>query len=221
VSTPGERTWLSADTALWRTTHIVSDLMQSRVPEYRVDTLFPLGPNEIALAAGAVHADAYRSAGDGSYVHSSSMAFGTGGVGVALVAGSLIGNAAVNAKRRREAEANAAATWRPEFAGSIYVTSSGFVIQTADGLFPWDWQSIDLMEVAAFNLLVLQGRSAKGAITWRLTSEWSELVFVLWALNHHPNHPQLRDGTWLPPGWIEWATHMGYRPHLAHPQIES
>ena len=210
---------MSADSALWATTHIVSDILHSRVPEYRVDTLFPLGPNEIAMAAGAVFADAYRSAGDGSYVQSSGIAFGTGRLGVAMVAGSLIGNAAANSKRRREAEANATATWRPEFSGSIYVTNAGFTLQTAAGLFPWGWQSIDLMQVIDFNRVVLQGRSSQGSITWRLTSEWSELVFVLWALSQHPQHPQLRDGSWLPHGWIEWATHMGYRPHLGQPQI--
>ncbi len=211
---------MSADSALWRTTHIVSDLQHSRVPEYRVDTLFPLGQNEIAMTSGAVFVDAYRSAGDGSYVHSSGMVFGTGGLGVAMIAGSLIGNAAANSQRRREAEAKAAAAWRPEFSGTIFVTNSGFIVQTTAGLFPWDWPSIDLMQVVDFNRVILQGRSSSGAITWRLASEWAELLFVLWALNRHPQHPQLRDGSWLPPGWIEWATHMGYRPHLGQPQIE-
>lgn len=211
---------MSADSALWRTTHIVSDLRQSRIPEYRVDTMFPLGSNEIALAAGPVAADAFRSAGDGSYLHSSGFAFGTGGLGVALVAGSLIGNAAANSRRRREAEANAASMWRPEFTGLVFVTNTGFVLQTSDGLFPWQWASLDLMEVVSFNRVVVHGRSATGTITWRLTSEWAELIFVMWALNQHPQHPQLRDGTWLPEGWIEWATSMGYRPHLGRPQIE-
>ena len=156
--------WKSADFALWRTVHMVHDLLNSRVPEYRVETFFPLVPGEVALAGGPIGCEAFRTAGDGSYVHSSGFAFGTG------------------------------------------------------GLFRWGWASIDLMQVVDFNRIVLQGRSDRGLITWRATSE---LIFALCALNRHPQHPQLLDGTWLPPGWIEWATAMGYRPHLSAPAIRS
>ena len=40
---------------------------------------------------------------------------------------------------------------------------------------------------------------------WAIASDWAELVFVLWALARHPRHPQLINGEWLPPGWLEHA----------------
>ena len=75
-----QRVWKSADFALWRTVHMVHDLLNSRVPEYRVETFFPLVPGEVALAGGPIGCEAFRTAGDGSYVHSSGFVFGTGGL---------------------------------------------------------------------------------------------------------------------------------------------
>lgn len=210
------RVWMSADTALWQTCHIAHDLTHGRAPEYRVDTLFPLGPGEQAVAAGTLNVDAFYAIGDGSYTTSTTFAMGTGLFGLALAAGTLAASAAGNAASRNRAAADAQVTWRPLFNGVVYVTLSGFFIQTMEGLFPWTWESIDLMQVIGYNCVILQGRSSSGVVTWRLTSEWAELVFVLWALARHPQHPQLRDGSWLPPNWLQWAATQGYRPHLQH-----
>lgn len=216
---PAAREWLPADTALWTTCHIVSDVLVGRVPEHRIQTMFPLAQNEIAFAGGNIAVDSFHSAGDGSYNQSTTFAFGTGVFGLALAAGTLAGSAAGNAARRDQAAANAQAAWRPSFGGTIFVTNTGFLLQTMEGLFRWDWESIDLMQVVGYNCVVMQARSQKGLVTWRLLSEWSELVFVLWAMKHHPAHPQLADGTWLPQNWLEWATAQGYRPHLNRPEL--
>ena len=213
------RVWLPADTALWTTCHIVSDVVQRRPIESHIQTLFPLSPGVTALAMGGLLVDAFDAAGDGSYTHSTSFAFGTGLFGLALAAGTLAASAAGKSNARNRAAADAQRAWRPLFGGSIFVTTHGFYLQTMEGLFEWTWDSIDLMQLVGYNCLILQGRSSTGPITWRINSEWAELVFVLWALERHPSHPQLQDGSWLPANWLEWATHQGYRPHLDRPQI--
>jgi hypothetical protein len=213
------RVWLPADTALWTTCHIVSDTVRGRAPEHRIETLFPLLAGEIALAAGDLRADSFHAAGDGSYQRSTAFAFGTGLFGLALAAGTLAASASGNAARRNQAAADAQQAWRPAFAGTIFVTTHGFVLQTMQGLHRWHWDAIELMQVAGFNSAILQGRTDAGPVTWRLTSEWTELVFALWALRRHPSHPQLLDGSWLPANWLPWATAQGYRPHLDRPEL--
>ncbi|WP_146069486.1 hypothetical protein [Cryobacterium sp. Y11] len=219
LSHPRKRSWLPADTSLWTTCHIVSDTVQGRTPEHRIETLFPLAGGEIALAAGNLFVDSFYAAGNGSYERSSTFVWGAGPFGLALAAGTLAASAAGNASRRNQAAADAQQAWRPLFGGTLFVTSEGFYIQTMQGLYPWTWDSVDLMQVVGFNVVIMQARSTSGPVTWRLTSEWSELVFVLWALRRHPHHPQLRDGSWMPANWLDWATHQGYRPHLDRPQI--
>ena len=197
----------------------MSDTLQGRVPEHQLPTLFPLWPGEVALAAGALVADSFRPGGGGSRPRSVPIVLGAGPVGLALAVGSLAARAASNATRLSQAAADAHPAWRPDFAGTIFVTTHGFVIQTAAGLQHWAWESVDLMQVTGFNSAILQGRSDTGPVTWRLTSEWTELVFALWALARHPSHPQLLDGSWLPANWLPWATAQGYRPHLDRPEL--
>lgn len=197
---------------MWRTIHIFDDLRHQRVPEYRVPTFFAIDPDELAFVAGPVQVDAMRADGDGSYVHSSTIAFGTGPGGWALAAGSIAGSAIANANRRARALADARVTWRPEFGGGITVTNRGFYLQTQTGIHRWTWDSIDLMQIEDFNVLVLQGRSTGGPVTWRMVSHWSELVFLLWAGTRHPQHPQFAAQSWVPTGWTEWAASMGYPP---------
>lgn len=211
--------WLPADTALWTTCRIVADTLQNRPAEHRALTLFPLSAGEIALAAGELVADSFHAAGDGTYQRSSMFVVGTGLFGLALAAGTLAASAAENAARASQAAADAQPAWRRDFTGTITVTTDGFVIQTLQGLHRWGWDSIDLMQVVGFNCAILQGRAEGGPVTWRLISEWTELVFALWALRRHPSHPQLLDGSWLPANWLPWATAQGHRPHLDRPEL--
>ena len=211
------RVWLPADTALWTTCHIVSDTVNGRVPEHRIETLFPLASGEIALAAGSLDVESFYALDPVSPDRSSTFVWGSGIVGLALAVTTL----ATSASRRAQADADAVEAWRPLFGGTLFVTDSGFYIQTLKGLFHWAWQLVDLMQVVGLNCVIVQARTTDGPVTWRVSSEWAELVFVLWALNRHPAHPQLRDGSWLPETWLLWATEQGYRPHLDHPQLGS
>lgn len=208
------RAWLPADTTLWHTCRIVSELLAGTEPA-PVPTVFAPDPGERIWAAGSLAVDSFTTVGDGSYLHQGTTAvFGYGKTGVALTAASVIGGAIGNARRRHAAEHAATPAWHRIIGGSVFVSNHGFRIQDQSGLFAWNWESIDAMEIGAYNLVGLQGRSADGHVTWRLISEWSELIFVLWAMNRHPQHPQLRNGGWLPEGWIRWATEQGYPPPI-------
>lgn len=219
--TQSGRPWLPADTALWTTCRIVAELRSGRTPDDRVPTYFPLRDGEQPYAGGLVSIDEFRAAGDGSYQTSNAYAFGTGTLGLAMTATTLAVNAAGNSARRAEAEANAAITWRPQVRGQIVITDQGFYLVDEFGVVSWDWASIDMVQVAAFGCVVLNGRSTRGPVTWRVVTDWAELLFLLWALNRHPRHPQLVDGTWMPAGWITWAAAQGYPPLLTHPQLTS
>jgi hypothetical protein len=199
---------------MWRTCHIATDLVNRVVPEYRVATLFPLRSGELAFAEGAVVIDSFHAIGDGSYSTSSTVVAGTGSFGLALGVATIAGSAIGNASRRARAIANATPMWRPHVRGSVVVTSQGFYLLDQTGKYDWDWASIELMQVAGFSCVVMQGRSTTGPVTWRITSDWAELIFILWAMYRHPQHPQLIDQSWIPAGWAAWAEQQGYRPHL-------
>ncbi|RNE67273.1 hypothetical protein EEJ31_00360 [Cryobacterium tepidiphilum] len=197
---------------------MASDLVQRRVPDYRVPTLFPLRPGEVAFAHGPASVESFHAIGDGSRPSSSTFLATSGRFGLALGVATY---AIANANRQAQATADATPMWRPAFGGSIVVTSQGFYLLDHAGKLDWDWDSIDLMQVVGFSCLVMQGQSATGPVTWRITSDWAELVFVMWAMARHPRHPQLLDRSWIPARWPEWAEQQGYRPFLPeHPALE-
>jgi hypothetical protein len=190
---------------------MASDLVLRRVPDYRVPTLFPLRPAEVAFAQGPVGVESFHAIGDGSRPAGSTVLATSGGFGFALGVATY---AIANANRQAQAAADATPMWRPAFGGSVVVTSQGFYLLDDAGKLDWDWDSIDLMQVVGFSCVVMQGQSAAGPVTWRITSDWAELIFVMWAMARHPRHPQLLDRSWIPARWPEWAEQQGYRPHL-------
>jgi len=208
------RPWLPADAALWHTCRIASELVQRRVPRDRVPTYFPLRHAEVAFVQGPVAVEAFHAIGDGSYSTSSTILAASGRFGLALGVATMAGSAIANASRQAQAAADATPMWRPALHGSVVVTSQGFYLLDHAGKLDWDWASIELMQVVGFSCLVMQGQSANGPVTWRITSDWAELIFVMWAMARHPQHPQLLDGSWIPAHWPEWAAHQGYRPFL-------
>jgi hypothetical protein len=214
------RPWTDADSALWHTARILAAVESGVVPDEGIRTLFPLHEGEVALAQGTYTVDAMRAIGDGSYQRTGSFAFGTGVLGLALTAGTLAANASQNNAAREQAMADAQVVWRPDHGGILTVTNLGFFLVTSTGTFWWDWASIDLMQVIGFNTVVLQGRSDRGPVTWRVFSYWSELVFVLWARARHPGHPQLAGRAWLPERWEAWAAWAGHPlPAAAVPPV--
>jgi len=208
---------MSADTALWTTCYIVSDTVNGRIPDHRIETLFPLAPGEIALAAGNMGVDSFHALGAITPERTSTFVWGGGLVGLAVAVTAL----ASGASRRAQARADAIEAWRPLFGGTLFVTDAGVYLQSLQGLSRWDWESVDLMQVTGYNSVIVQARMPAGPVSWLIHSEWAELMFALWALRRHPEHPQLQDGSWLPANWLAWATEQGYRPHLDRPQLGS
>ncbi len=215
------RVWLPADAALWETCEIAVEVLAGRPLQPRVETVYAMLEHEVALATGSIHIDRYFAVGDGSWSSPGVFAVGTGGLGLAVGAATLAGSAIAAARARDRAARDAEVTWRPILDGSITVTDLGFFLQSPDGLYEWGWGSIQAMEVLEYNLVGLQGESTDGPVVWRIRSHWAELAFVLWALARHRRHPQLRDGSWLPEGWLAWAREQGHPSRLGAPALSS
>jgi hypothetical protein len=201
--------WTAADQALLFTCAVAADLAGGIIPE-TVPSMCPpwapqLGSHEVFLAYGPYREWSFRPLGDGSYVGTSTFAFGS----PLFVGGMLAANAIGNANRRARASADAVPRWMPVASGEFAVSDQGMYFRSA-GLGTWMWSQVAAM------CMISRGRvdltPANGAKAFVVESPWAELAFVVWALRVHPNHPQLLSGGWLPPGWSEWARAQGREP---------
>lgn len=210
----------SSDVAIWRTVwindridagtfHTVEELPTSFAPH--------LGGGERVLAGGPFSLFAFAPGGDGTYLHKSggggfliSNRPGVMAAGASFMLAGAAARAVGNSRRRRQAELQAQAQWQQIDAGMVFVSQHGFYLQTPQGLHPWGWESLQAAELVGPGQTVLSGQSESGAVQWVLGSDWSELVFTLWARAHHPKHPQYLGGTWVPPGWVDRVRASGY-----------
>lgn len=210
----GAISWSHHDTAVWHACDIANALIAGRIHDRPVvATPFRphLGPRhphpdnqERVLAQGGFELLTHRPVGDGSYVHDGGFFLAAGRGGLGLSAGVLAGRAIGNARRRARAAADTVPRWVPDDAGTVWVSTHGFYLQTPRGLYGWPWAPIVSAQLVGPGALHVQGgESVGGPVSWVLRSDWAELVFVVWAMNVHPGHPQLVDGGWLPPQW--WA----------------
>jgi hypothetical protein len=216
--------WSDADTALWHTLDILCAASTGRLAQRQpLLTQFPpqYAPDEIVLAQGHFRLAEHTAAGDGSYLHSTTVVGGTGGFGLALLAGTALASAAGNSRRRAEAAAAAARQWRQIDEGWLFVSSHGFYLQTPTALLPWAWEHVDAAQVVERSCAHLQGRSTQGPVSYLLQSAWAELVFVLWGLARHRRHPQLLEGSWLPPGWVDHARACDRWPQRQVAELEA
>ena len=208
--------WSQHDSALWHTVDILAAWLTGSIQQRpQVLTPFALagGENEQVLVEGGYELYEYVALGDGSYAHSTTLVGGSGFLGLALAAGTLAGSAMGNARRRAEAQRNAAERWHPTDRGQLFVSTHGFYLSNQYGLRPWTWAGIDAATVVGPTGVHVQGRGWGGTpISWIVRADWAELLFVMWALARHRQHPQLLTGGWLPPGWTERAQRHGYMP---------
>lgn len=213
---PPARRWCAHDSALWHTCSIVNAVHHrdgAGISTIPAPFTLQLAPNEAIFHVGAVTTlDEWRAVGDGSYLHTSGFFFATGRGAMTATAAFAGFQAFGNASRRKRAAAQAQPRWTTILQGTVWVGTHGLYLQSADGLFPWDWASIGLSQVTAPGTVLIQGRSDHGHISWLLHSDWAELIFVLWALARNPQNPQLATGSWLPAHWLEWADTNGYPP---------
>lgn len=208
-------TWSQHDTAVWTTCEIASALLANdpdRLPS--LAAAFPphLAGSELLLASGGFALMTHRAIGDGTYVRADGSTVATGRAGVVLTVGAAAARAAGNRRRRAQAQADAVPRWVLDDQGSLWVSTAGFYLETVQGLFPWGWDAIRSCRLVAPGSVHLQGEGDNGPVSWILRSDWAELVFVLWAMARHPNHPDLSGGRWLPPGWVERCRAAGLAP---------
>ena len=64
----------------------------------------------------------------------------------------------------------------------------------------------------------LSGDSRRGPMSWTFRLDWSELIFITWALLRHTRQPQLLDVGWLPPGW-QWSSRRAHPVQLTSPVL--
>jgi hypothetical protein len=221
---PAEPAWTDRDGALWHTCEIAADLAQGRTPPNRLEVATPFPPqlaaDEVTWASGRFQLLEHRALGDGSYAHSSDFLLATGPGGMTLMTAMAVGTAVGNNARRRAAQAAAAPRWTLIDAGVLYVSGYGFYLHVTNGLLPWRWSDITMASMVGPAAVQLAGNSQRGTISWILRSDWAELVFVTWAFDRHPRHPQLVTGEWLPPGWLQRAA-ARYPTRLATPAMGS
>lgn len=207
--------WSAHDAAVLATVEIASALVAGEPERLRpVVADFPpqIAYDETLLAVGDVDVLTYRAVGDGSYAHRSPAVVASGGRGASAALATAAASAAGNRARRRRAQADAQARWVLDDRGAIWVSTAGFYLRTPSGLFPWGWDAVRAVSVVGPAAARVDGAGQAGTVTWMLRTDWAELLFVLWALRRHPAHPQLGDGSWLPPGWQQRARERGVVP---------
>lgn len=208
------------DSAIWRTLWI-NDLIDAgqfhTVPPSPTSFAPYLGQGERVVAAGPYTLYDFVAGGDGSYVHKS----GGGGIflsnnpglmvaGAAFMAANAAGRAIGNASRKRDAEMRAQQQWRQVGGGILHVSQYGFYMHDMNGLHAWSWSPIRAAELVGPGKMVFAGNSDRGAVQWIVESDWAELIFTFWSRIQHPDHPQFRGGTWVPPGWVQRVEASAY-----------
>lgn len=210
--------WIPRDDALMFTCHLAMLMAGEQDVGHIPEVLAPFpgtnGADERFWASGPFELSDFRALGDGSWQVSTPMVFGTGALGVGLVAGSMIGGSIAKSRARRAARAAAVPRWVPIEHGNLYVSRLGFHMHTPR-VIRWNWAGMTGAAMVAPGIVHFTGESAKGPVSWLLQSDWAELVFVSWALAQHPRHPQLVTGEWLPPGWLGHARYHRRTPDPA------
>ncbi|MEU3621066.1 hypothetical protein BS329_11210 [Amycolatopsis coloradensis] len=217
ATSTGPPPWTQRDEALRYTCYLAAMVAGGHDLSLTPEVLAPFpavnADDERLWAVGQFILSDFRALGNGSWQVNTPMVVGTGAVGLGLVAGSLIGGAVAKSRARAAAQAAAVPRWVPMDRGSVYASSYGFYLYTPQ-VFRWRWSAMTAASIVAPATLHFAGDSASGPISWLLQSDYAELLFVIWALNQHPQHPQLVTGGWLPRGWLQHARAHGRQPDI-------
>lgn len=210
--------WTQRDEALRYTCHLVALMAEGHDFAHLTEVLAPFPTaNEVderLWAGGPFVLSEFRALGDGSWQVSTPVVFGTGALGVGLLAGSLVGGSVAKSRARRAAQAAAIPRWIPVEQGTLYLSQYGFYLHTPR-VVRWHWAAITGASMVAPATVHLTGDGASGPVSWLVQSDWAELLFASWALKIHPRHPQLVSGQWLPPGWLHHARFHQRQPDPA------
>ncbi|MBK0331711.1 hypothetical protein I8D64_09875 [Brachybacterium sp. MASK1Z-5] len=201
-------TWTARDAILLRTAQIIYavehdefHVVDGLPVEFAVAGTYP--DNRIVLAApSALHS--YQALGDGTYQQDSSMFFTTGGLGLAMTAGHLAGQAMGNSRRRAAAAEAATERWRHIDGGMAYVNQYGIYLATPTDILPWPWDAIVSAKMVNRRQFAMIGDSSdRGRVRYIFESDAAELMFAFWAMVRQPQHPQLAQRVWLLPEFLE------------------
>ena len=133
-----------------------------------------------------------------------------GPVGLALTAAFFGGQAYLNHRRRRAAEADAVEKWRHLAGARLTVSTHGIYLGTGEGILPISYADVQEVQLTAPGEVVMAASNANGSARWKLRGQWAELIHVLWAARYMPDHPQVLGRTWLPADWFVHAAAHGY-----------
>jgi hypothetical protein len=207
-----EPRWSPLDEHLLHTCDIVADVVEGRLDlRPLVPTTARLARGDRALVVGPADRYTYRAVGDGSYQHSTFVAFGS----PLFLAGSLAASAIGNASRRRAAEFAAQPRWVPDGRAELTVTRWAAFHGLPAAPLALPWENVQSVDLAGPDQLVT-GFTGLGGLSYLVLfhTPWASLMFALAALTSFPAHPRLLNGGWLPP---EFERHCAYQGRSCRP----
>lgn len=209
----GVSDWSEHDSALWHACDIATAVLNGAVAA-RTPVAAPFPPqisdDEVVLVHGGFELSTYRATAAPVAPATSGSILATGRMGLALTAGAAMARASAQ-RRRLEAEREAARPrWVVDDVGGLWVSTSGFYLETPRGLLPRAWGSVRSAVLHEPGVVQLHVTSPAGETSWMLRSHWAELLFVLWAIAVHPAHPSLATAAWLPEGFTRRCEVAGY-----------
>ena len=207
------RPWTGQDFVWWHTAAVLTATRQGRRPNPVSPTIDPvrpaLGSGEVMLATCDAELLMWRR-GDSTHNPSRGFFLAGGPVGLALTAAFFGGQAYLNFRRKRAAEADAVERWRHLADARLTVSTHGIYLGTGEGIMPIALRDVQEAQVTGTGEIVMAAANASGSARWKLRGQWSELVLVLWSARYMPEHPQVVGRTWLPGDWFVHAAAHGY-----------
>ena len=207
------RPWTGQDFVWWHTAAVLTATRQGRRPNPVSPTIDPvrpaLGSGEVMLATCDAELLMWRR-GDAAYNPSRGFFLAGGPVGLALTAAFFGGQAYLNHRRRRAAEADAVEKWRHLAAARLTVSTHGIYLGTGEGVMPISYADIQEVRLTATGEIVIAAANASGSVRLKIRAQWAELVLILWSVRYMPEHPQIVGRAWMPDDWLIHADAHGY-----------
>ena len=207
------RPWTGQDFVWWNTAGVLTAVRGGRRPNPVSPVVDPVRrafcADEVMLGSCDAELLMWRR-GDATYNPSRGFFLAGGPVGLALTAAFFGGQAVLNSKRKKTAEADAAERWRHLASARLTVSTHGIYIGTGDGIMSISFTDVQECQVTAPGEIVMAASNRNGSARWKLRGQWAELILVLWGARYLPEHPQLVARSWLPPDWFLHAAAHGY-----------
>jgi hypothetical protein len=196
--------WSRRDQMLLRTAQVVHAYVHGEFDQILpVPVEFAVGgsyPDNRIVAVAPFSLHSFESRTDGAYA--GGIFFATSRSGLTITAGTAIGRAVGNARRRATAARAAQPAWYHLDNGMLYVNQFGFYLRTPTSLVRWDWDSILECHMVEPGRVGMLGMTPAGQCTYLIESDLAELVFASWAVRRQPQHAQFLRRVWLLPEWV-------------------